>query len=132
MIKVFVSQNPNQEPVASVFTFTSPQAREDCDTIQESIKLATAERNKPKTVADILKEGEEGLLKDTELQQSLLRQDKDLRTIFKDLVIPKLINGDQFWRARVVSPPLEVIRRCDVVAFVTCTCHREDSATGTV
>jgi hypothetical protein len=112
MIKVFVSQNPNQEPVASVFTFTSPQAREDCDTIQESIKLATAERNKPKTVADILKEGEEGLLKDTELQQSLLRQDKDLRTIFKDLVIPKLINGDQFWRARVVPPPpLEVIRR---------------------
>jgi TFIIH p62 subunit, N-terminal domain/BSD domain len=102
MIKVFVSQNPNQEPVASVFTFTSARAREDCDMIQESIKLATAERNRPKTVADILKEGEEGLLKDTELQQSLLRQDSDLSKIFKDLVIPKLITVDQFWRARVV------------------------------
>jgi len=74
--------------------------------IQESIKLATAERNKPKTVADILKEGEEGLLKDTELQQSLLRQDSDLRQIFTDLVIPKLITAEQFWRARVVSNPL--------------------------
>ena len=102
MIKVFVSQNPNQEPVASVFTFTSSRAREDCDMIQESIKLATAERSKPKTVADILKEGEEGLLKDTELQQSLLRQDSDLRQIFTDLVIPKLITADQVWRARVV------------------------------
>src|SRR5438552_13716624 len=62
MIKVFVSQDPAQEPVASVFTFTSANARADCDTIQEAIKAATAERNKPKTVADILKEGEEGLL----------------------------------------------------------------------
>ena len=107
MIKVFVSQNPNQEPIASVFTFTSSRAREDCDMIQESIKLATAERNRPKTVADILKEGEEGLLKDTELQQSLLRQDAELSKIFKDLVIPKLITVDQFWRARVVCATLE-------------------------
>jgi hypothetical protein len=102
MIKVFVSQNPTQEPVASVFTFTSANAREDCDTIQEAIKTATAERNKPKTVADILKEGEESLLKNTDMQMSLLKQDVQLSKMFRTMVIEGQLAAEQFWRARVV------------------------------
>jgi hypothetical protein len=106
MIKVFVSQDPAKEPVASVFTFTSTNAREDCDSIQESIKQATAERNKPKTVTDILKEGEEGLLKNTDVQMSLLKQDVELSKMFTSLVIEgKQLTAEQFWRARVVSTP---------------------------
>jgi hypothetical protein len=99
MIKVFVSQDPAQEPVPSVFTFTS---REDCDIIQESIKAATAERNKPKTVADILKDGEEGLLKNGDVQMSLLKSDPELQKIFKEMVIDGPLTDKQFWRARVV------------------------------
>ena len=102
MIKVFVSQNPTQEPVASVFTFTSANAREDCDTIQEAIKTATAERNKPKTVADILREGEEGLLRNTDIQMSLLKQDPELSKMFTTMVIEGQLAPEQFWRARVV------------------------------
>ena len=102
MIKVFVSQSPAQEPVASVFTFTSANAREDCDTIQEAIKTATAERNKPKTVADILKEGEESLLKNTDVQMSLLKQDVELSKMFRTMVIEGQLAAEQFWRARVV------------------------------
>ncbi len=102
MIKVFVSQDPAQEPVASVFTFTSANARADCDAIQEAIKAATAERNKPKTVADILKEGEEGLLKNTDVQMSLLKQDVGLSKMFRTMVIEGQLPAEQFWRARVV------------------------------
>ena len=104
MIKVFVSQDPTQEPVASVFTFTSNNAREDCDSIQESIKTATAERNKPKTVADILREGEEGLLRNEDVQMSLLKQNGELSRMFKELVIEGPLQPVQFWRARVVCP----------------------------
>jgi hypothetical protein len=103
MIKVFVSQNPTQEPVASVFTFTSSNAREDCDSIQESLKIAMTERNKPKTVADILKEGEDGLLRDTDLQIGLLKQDTELSEMFRALVIEGQLAPEQFWRARVVN-----------------------------
>jgi hypothetical protein len=102
MIIVFVSQNPAQEPVASVFTFNSEHAREDCDTIQEALKIATAERNRPKTVADILKEGEEALLRNTDVQMSLLKQDMELSKIFRALVIEGQLTPEQFWRARVV------------------------------
>jgi hypothetical protein len=103
MIKVFVSQNPNQEPVASVFTFTSGNARADCDAIKEAIQTAIAERNRPKTVADVLKEGEEGLLRNTDLHMSLLKQDVELSRMFKALVIEgKQLTAEQFWRARVV------------------------------
>src|ERR1700721_4634137 len=100
-IKVFVSQNPTQEPVASVFTFTSGNARQDCDTIKEAIQAAIAERSKPKTVADVLKEGEEGLLRNTDVQMSLLKQDVELSRMFKALVIDgKQLTDQQFWRAR--------------------------------
>jgi hypothetical protein len=103
MIKVFVSQNPSQEPVASVFTFTSSRPREDCDSVKEAIQTAIAERNRPKTVADVLKEGEEGLLKNTDLQVSLLRQDVELGKMFKAMVMDdKMLSAEQFWRARVV------------------------------
>jgi TFIIH p62 subunit, N-terminal domain/BSD domain len=102
MIKVFVSQNPSQEPVPNVFTFTSANAREDCDAIQEAIKIATAERNRPKTVADILREGEEGLLRNTDIQMSLLKQDVELSKMFRGLVIEGQLTDEQFWRARVV------------------------------
>ena len=103
MIKVFVSQNPAQEPVASVFTFTSGNARRDCDVVKEAIQTAIAERNRPKTVADILHEGEEGLLKNTDVQMSLLKQDSELSSVFKTLVIEgKQITAEQFWRARIV------------------------------
>jgi transcription initiation factor TFIIH subunit 1 len=102
MIKVFVSQNPTQDPVASVFTFTSPSARVDCDTIKEAIQTAIAERNRPKTVADVLKDGEEGLLRNTDVQMSLLKQDVELSRMFKSLVIEgKQLTAEQFWRARV-------------------------------
>lgn len=111
MIKVFVSQDPTQEPVASVFTFTSSNAREDCDTIQEAIKTATAERNKPKTVADILKEGEEGLLKNEDIQMSLLKQDAELSKVFKSMVVDGHLKPEQFWRARVVCFPSSYRRR---------------------
>ena len=110
MIKVFVSQDPTQEPVERVFTFTSSNAREDCDFIQESIKQATAERNKPKTVADILKEGEEGLLGNEDVQMSLLKQDPELSKMFKEMVLTKHLTGEQFWRARVVLSLLTLIR----------------------
>jgi hypothetical protein len=104
MIKVFVSQNPSQEPVASVFTFTSGNARADCDGIKESIQHAIAERSRPKTVADVLKEGEEGLLRNTDVQMSLLKQDVELSRMFKTLVIEgKQLTAEQFWRARVVT-----------------------------
>ena len=133
MIKVFVSQNPNQEPVASVFTFN---VREDCDSIQESIKLTTAERNKPKTVADILKDGEEGLLKNQDVQMSLLRQDPELWKMFQTMVIGKQITEEQFWRARVVHTPpscpnsgvgdvfpsVELTVVCGI-AFITSSCY---------
>jgi hypothetical protein len=103
MIKVFVAQSPNQEPVPNVFTFTSDNARAECVAIQEAIKTATAERNKPKTVADILREGEEALLKNTDLQVSLLKQDVGLSKMFTALVIEgRQLTADQFWRARVV------------------------------
>lgn len=103
MIKVFVSQNPAQEPVASVFSFTSANARQDCNVIKEAIQVAIAERNRPKTVADVLKEGEEGLLKNTDLQMSLLKQDVELSRMFMALVIEgKQLTEEQFWRARVV------------------------------
>jgi hypothetical protein len=103
MIKLFVSQNPSQEPVASVFSFTSADARQDCNTIKEAIQVAIAERNRPKTVADVLKEGEEGLLRNTDLQMSLLKQDVDLSRMFMALVIEgKQLTEEQFWRARVV------------------------------
>ena|SRR5947207_15076254 len=105
MIKVFVSQNPAQEPVASVFTFTSGHARRDCEAVKEAIQAAIAERNRPKTVADILHEGEEGLLKNTDVQMSLLKQDNELSSVFKALVIEgKQITAEQFWRARIVNP----------------------------
>ena len=104
MIKIFVSQNPAQEPVASVFTFTSANAREDCDIIQEAIKTATTERNKPKTVADILREGEEGLLRNQDVQMSLLKQDAELSKMFHSMVVEGPLNGEQFWRARLVWP----------------------------
>lgn len=105
MMKVFVAQNPPPaEPIASVFNFTSASARADCDTITEAIKQAIAERNKPKTVADVLKEGEEGLLRNTDLQVSLLKQDLELSRMFRALVIEgKQLTPEQFWRARVVS-----------------------------
>ena len=104
MIKVFVAQNPPAEPVATVFNFTSANARADCDTITEAIKTAIADRNKPKTVADVLKEGEEGLLRNTDLQVSLLKQDVELSRMFRALVIEgKQLTPEQFWRARVVS-----------------------------
>jgi len=103
MIKVFVSKDPGQEPVPSVFTFTSGNARQDCDVIKEAIQVAIAERNRPKTVADVLTEGEEGLLRNTDLQMSLLKQDAELRTMFRALVIEgKQLTDQQFWRARVV------------------------------
>jgi hypothetical protein len=120
MIKVFVSQNPSQEPVSNVFTFTSANAREDCDAVQEAIKNATAERNRPKTVADILKEGEEGLLRNTEVQMSLLKQDAELSKMFRELVIDGPLNDEQFWRARVVQSHL--YREYLPVAFVARTC----------
>lgn len=105
MIKVFVSQNPAQEPVASVFSFTSANARQDCNVIKEAIQVAIAERNRPKTVADVLKEGEEGLLRNTDLQMSLLKQDVELSRMFMALVIEgKQLTEEQFWRARVVCP----------------------------
>jgi hypothetical protein len=104
MIKVFVSQTPGQDPVASVFTFTSPTARTDCDLMTESIKHAIAERAKPKTVSDILREGEDVLLRDTDLQMSLLKQDQELSRLFRALVIEgKQLADQQFWRARVVD-----------------------------
>jgi hypothetical protein len=103
MIKVFVSENPSQEPVATVFSFTSPTARQDCNVIKEAIQVAIAQRNRPKTVADVLKEGEEGLLRNTDLQMSLLKQDVDLSRMFMALVIEgKQLTEEQFWRARVV------------------------------
>lgn len=102
MIKVFVSQNSSQEPVPNVFTFTSANAREDCDAVQEAIKIATAEQNRPKTVADILREGEEGLLQNTDMQMSLLKQDVDLSKMFRALVIDGQLTDEQFWKARVV------------------------------
>jgi hypothetical protein len=106
MIKVFVSENPNGEPVPSVFTFTSSTAaRADCDAIQEAIKQATAERARPKTVADILKDGEEGLLKNTEVQMSLLKVDVDLSKMFRNLVVEGPLSAEQFWRARLVRLP---------------------------
>ena len=106
MIKVFVSQTPQQEPVASVFTFTSATARQDCESIQEALKLATAERNKPKTVAEILKDGEDALLRNTDIQVSLLKQDVELSKIFRALVIEGQLTPEQFWRARVVQQGL--------------------------
>lgn len=104
MIKVFVAQNPQQDPVAIVFSFTSPNARADCDTIKEAIQQAIAERNnRPKTVADVLRDGEEGLLRNTELQMALLKQDVELSRMFRTLVIDgKQLTAEQFWRARVV------------------------------
>jgi hypothetical protein len=121
MIKVFVSQNPSQEPVASVFSFTSADARQDCNTIKEAIQVAIAERNRPKTVADVLKEGEEGLLRNTDLQMSLLKQDVELSRMFMALVIEgKQLTEEQFWRARVVFCfPLG----CLMVAYVTGSCY---------
>jgi len=113
MIKVFVSENPAEEPVPSVFTFTHPTtARADCDAIQDLIKQATAERAKPKTVADILKDGEEGLLKNTEVQMSLLKADVELFKMFRNLVIEGPLSAEQFWRARVVSPPSKASCLC--------------------
>ena len=105
MIKIFVSENPNEEPVATVFTLTSATARADCDSIQELIKQATAERARPKTVADILKDGEEGLLRNTEVQMSLLKRDNDLSKMFRNLVVEGPLSAEQFWRARVVCSP---------------------------
>jgi hypothetical protein len=102
MIKVFVSQSPSQEPVANIFTFTSATAREDCDAIQEALKIAMAAHSRPKTVTDILKEGEEGLLRDTNLQMELLKRDRDLTTMFTTMVIEGQLAPEQFWRARVV------------------------------
>ena len=103
MIKVFVAQNPGQDPIASVFTFTSPTARLDCDSIKDGIQHAIAERNRPKTVADVLREGEEGLLRNTDLQMSLLKSDTVLSRMFRALVIEgKQLTREQFWRARVV------------------------------
>ena len=102
MIKVFVSENPADEPIPSIFTFTHPTtARTDCDTIQEAIKTATADRSRPKTVADILKDGEAGLLANTDLQLSLLKADVELRKLFRNLVMEGPLSAEQFWRARV-------------------------------
>ena len=92
--------------MASVFTFTSANARSDCDAVKEAIQFAIAERNRPKTVADILHEGEEGLLKNTDVQMSLLKQEGELSSVFKALVIEgKQITAEQFWRARIVTTP---------------------------
>lgn len=94
--------------------------------------MAIAERNRPKTVADILHEGEEGLLKNTDVQMSLLKQDSELSSVFKALVIEgKQITAEQFWRARIVpsprSPKLTTLLSvgCWVltVAFTTDTCY---------
>ena len=120
MIKVFVAKDPGQEPVASLFTFTSGNARQDCDLIKEAIQGAIAERNRPKTVADVLKEGEEGLLKNADVQMSLLKQDQELSKMFRALVIEgKQLTDQQFWRARVVC----YIQYCVDVALVTSACH---------
>jgi transcription initiation factor TFIIH subunit 1 len=103
MIKVFVSENPADEPIPSIFTFTNPTtARTDCDTIQEAIKTATADRSStPKSVADILKDGEPALLANTDLQMSLLKADAELTKLFRNLVMEGPLSAEQFWRARV-------------------------------
>jgi transcription initiation factor TFIIH subunit 1 len=121
MIKVFVSQNPAQDAVASVFNFTSPNARSDCDSITEAIKAAIAERNKPKTVAEVLREGEEGLLRNTDLQMGLLKQDVELSRTFRALVIEGQLSSEQFWRARVVYSLYCQKGLC--LAFTTSACN---------
>lgn len=99
-----IFEDSNNEIRSVIFTFTDEQnARADCSIITEVLQAKIAQtRSKQKSAGEheTLNLGQDELLANIELQKSLLRNNRNLAEIFRNLVIKGSISNEQFWYGR--------------------------------
>lgn len=114
MLKIVTKQNQTDEPVNQVFSFNN---RTIMDNVKEALQQIAARNKtavqtsqkggkadeKPLINTSFLDEAldTKKLLKNHELQQKLLLDDKNLMSTFKEAVINQGLDGEEFWKTRV-------------------------------
>ena len=109
MIRLIVTEEGSDSQTTHSFQFISADARNECETLKEALRVAIANRAAldgnaantppPSRPADPL--SAEALTSNIELQQSLLRNDKRMQQKFQETVIAGTLSSQQFWLSRI-------------------------------